>query len=297
MKYKLETPSKNEKKFKLPLEDRLFLTLVRLRRGTPLVDLGFVMGIGKTQASEIFFAVLRHMYLTFQKFKDRMLMTVEEQKKNVPKVFKPFKNLRMIIDGASFKLQVPSDFQQQGNTYSDYKSYNTAHFIIGINLYGGVSFVSEAYEGAISDKETVNYSKLLDLFQPGDAVMVDRGFELKSECMLRQIELIRPPSLGQRNRFTPKEVLVTKAIAKARIYVEHAIGKIKDFRLLRFTITNKMIPYIEDMVFVCACLTNFDPPHLIKKPKKKKKASKTNGQQKTTKKSSKGPSKVSSKSN
>ncbi|KAK3920439.1 Ubiquitin carboxyl-terminal hydrolase 36 [Frankliniella fusca] len=269
MDYKLSTPSKNEKKLKLPLQDRLFLTLIRLRRGTPLRDLGFVMGISQSQASEIFYAVLRHMYLTFQHFKERMLLTVEQQKKKMPKVFKPFKNLRVIIDGAEFKLQVPSNFQQQGNTYSDYKACNTAHFIIGINLHGGISFVSKAYEGAISDKQATLDSSLLDMLQPGDALMVDRGFELKAECMMKKITLLRPPSLGQRDKFTPKEVLLTKAIAKARIYVEHAIGKIKDFRLLRYTIPNKMIPYMEDMVYVCACLTNFDPPRIKTKPSKK----------------------------
>ncbi|KAE8738603.1 hypothetical protein FOCC_FOCC015917 [Frankliniella occidentalis] len=250
MEYKLSTPSKNENKLKLPLQDRLFLTLVRLRRGTPLKDLAFVMGIGKTQASEIFYAVLRHMFITFQHFKERMMLTAEEQQKNLPKVFKPFKNLRMIIDGAEFRLQVPTDFQQQGNTYSEYKGGNTAHFIIGINLSGGVSFVSPAYKGAISDKQATLDSNLLDMLQPGDVLMADRGFELKAECMLRKIKLLRPPSLGQRDKFTPKEVLLTKAIAKARIYVEHTIGKIKDFRLLRYTIPNKMTPYIEDMVYI-----------------------------------------------
>ncbi|KAE8739909.1 hypothetical protein FOCC_FOCC014591 [Frankliniella occidentalis] len=275
MEYKLSTPDKNENKFKLPLKDRLFLTLIRLRRGIPLRDLAEVMGIGKTQASEIFYAMIRHMYLTFQIFKERMLPTVEQQQKNKPKVFRPFKNLRLIIDGAEFRLQRPTDFQQQGNTYSEYKGGNTAHFIIGINLQGGVAFVSKAYEGSISDKQAVVKSELLEMLSPGDALMVDRGFDLKAECTLKNISLIRPPSLSKNQTMTPKEIVLTKAIAKARIYVEHIIKNIKQYRLLRYTIPNKMIPYLEDLVYVCAFLINFNPPNVIKDGRKRKKTFKS----------------------
>ncbi|KAK3931267.1 Replication termination factor 1 [Frankliniella fusca] len=228
VQYKLTTPSKAAPKFKIPLEDRLFLTLVRLRRGTPFRDLGFVMGLSKTQAGEIFYSVLRHMFLTFQQFKDRMFLTAKDQKKRVPKVFKPFKNLKIIVDGAEFRLQVPS--------FSNRK----IHILSTNQVIPPISSLESTYTEEspllvkpMKDVYQTKKLKLLDLLEPGDAVMADRGFEMKAQCMTRKIKLIRPSFLGQRDKLSPKEVLFTKAIAKARIYEEHTIGKIKAFRLLR----------------------------------------------------------------
>ena len=48
---------------------------------------------------------------------------------------------------------------------------------------GSITFVSELYDGSISDKEIVRKSVILEkeLCSPGDSVMVDRGFTIESD--------------------------------------------------------------------------------------------------------------------
>jgi hypothetical protein len=42
-------------------------------------------------------------------------------------------------------------------------------------------FISEAFEGSISDKAIVCQSGFLDFLEPGDLVLADRGFTIASE--------------------------------------------------------------------------------------------------------------------
>ena len=52
---------------------------------------------------------------------------------------------------------------------------------------------------------------------------------------------------------------MTQRIAKARIVVEHTIGRIKEFQLLSKPIAMNMLPYFDVIVKKCACLCNLQP--------------------------------------
>lgn len=45
--------------------------------------------------------------------------------------------------------------QQNSNTFSEYENYNSIKFLFGILCFGGLSFMSEGYEGCISDRPIV----------------------------------------------------------------------------------------------------------------------------------------------
>ena len=55
--------------------------------------------------------------------------------------------------------------------------------LIVVSPSGSVAFVSELYDGSISDKEIVRKSGILEkeLCSPGDSVMTDRGFTIESD--------------------------------------------------------------------------------------------------------------------
>ncbi|XP_015124174.1 uncharacterized protein LOC107046167 [Diachasma alloeum] len=69
-----------------------------------------------------------------------------------------------------------------------------------------------------------------------------------------------PPFLKGRKRLTAQEELQTKFIAKQRIYIEHAVGRIKQFRILHRTLPLTLSGMISQIVFICACLVNFQKP-------------------------------------
>ncbi|XP_046588329.1 uncharacterized protein LOC124293084 isoform X3 [Neodiprion lecontei] len=99
-----------------------------------------------------------------------------------------------------------------------------------------------------------------DLLQPGDVVLADRGFTVHDIVEAKQAHLNIPPFLNGRDRLTPQEEMLTKKIAKQRIYVEHVIGRIKKFRLLQTVLPLNMRTLMSQIIFVCACLVNFQTP-------------------------------------
>lgn len=54
-------------------------------------------------------------------------------------------------------------------------------------------FVSVLYGGHASDKEIVKACGIVNLIEPGDLVMVDKGFEIQDLLATRKVVLNIPP--------------------------------------------------------------------------------------------------------
>jgi len=48
--------------------------------------------------------------------------------------------------------------------------------LIGVTPNGGITFVSDAYEGSISNRRLVEVCGFLEKLEPGDEVMADKRF-------------------------------------------------------------------------------------------------------------------------
>ena len=145
-------------------------------------------------------------------------------------------------------------------TRSNYKKHNTLKVLVGIAPNGMITFLSKAWGGRASDNYITKTSGFLDLIEPGDLIMADRGFTIREDLMLRNATLYIPPPSAGLEQQTKENVLKTKKIANARIHVERAIGRLKWFNLLRNTIQITLIPLIDDILIVCAALCNLLPP-------------------------------------
>lgn len=83
-----------------------------------------------------------------------------------------------------------------------------------------MSFLSDCWGGRISDKELTKNSGLLDLLEPGDMVMADRGFEIENKLALRQCCLNVPPKRNKQRGLSALDVERTGKVAELRIHVE-----------------------------------------------------------------------------
>ncbi|KAK3931966.1 Endoribonuclease Dicer-like protein 1, partial [Frankliniella fusca] len=261
--FKRKTPRKKFFRRDMCAKDNLLLTLMRLRRGMPLSDLKLPFKLSISQISKIFYTWIRFMSLEFKKLQDVMFIPAKCQDRLKPVCFEPFKNLRVIIDCAEFKMQKLKHMQQNSNTFSDYKSYNSVKFLFGISCFGELSFMSEGYERSITDRKIVQESGFLDYLQPGDAVMADKGFDMEDLMDEYNVNLFIPDFTHGRTSVTAREVISSRIIAEARVHVERYISRVKEFRLIRFRIpNNSCLAVASDMVRVCAFLVNFQNPFI-----------------------------------
>ena len=129
---------------------------------------------------------------------------------------------------------------------------------VAVTPSGAIRFVSNLYGGNISDRELTKQSGLLDLLEPGDSVMADRGFTIADMLDVRGVMLNIPP-LKTNEQFTQREITNTRRIANLRIHVERAIGRIKYFKLLS-DLPNSMARAANQIFFVCTMLSNFRSP-------------------------------------
>ena len=79
-----------------------------------------------------------------------------------------------MIDCTEVKIQGSSNFDQQGHMYSSYKQTQTMKAFIGVTPGGAAAFVSDAFEGSISDKEITKKCGFLEGLIPGDGVLAGK---------------------------------------------------------------------------------------------------------------------------
>lgn len=92
--------------------------------------------------------------------------------------------------------------------------------------------------------------------------MVDCGFNVQGFLLTKQVKLYMPPFTKGQEQLTKVNVLqgLQNSIAKARIHVERAIQHLKRFRLFQSVVPLTLKDTLDDMVIVCAALTNLPPP-------------------------------------
>ncbi|XP_072041210.1 uncharacterized protein [Amphiura filiformis] len=184
-------------------------------------------------------------------------MTLPLLKKNqacLPGCFAEFSNCRITLDCTEFQVANARDnMDTQKQTYSNYKSRNTFKALVGVAPNGVITFVSDLYPGSKSDKEIVADSGVLKQLYAGDLVLADKG-SLIQDLMPHGDSLNLPPFLTN-GVFTKQESVFMIKIARARIHVERAIGRIKRYAVLDL-IPSHMRCYASIMFKVCAALVN-----------------------------------------
>lgn len=83
----------------------------------------------------------------------------------------------------------------------------------------------------MSDRELTIQSGLIDLLENGDSIMADRGFTIADFLEAKGVDFNIPqPMLHP--QFTEDELVETRRIVSVRIYVERAIGRLKNHHIL-----------------------------------------------------------------
>lgn len=111
-------------------------------------------------------------------------------------------------------------------------------FLVACTPNGSISYMSPVYVGSISDVELTEVSGFLDVIKDkaGISVMADKGFTIRD---MLNVDLNIPAFLNKK-QFSVQDISKGRKIASLRIHVERAIGRIKNYQILKGTIPISM---------------------------------------------------------
>ena len=245
---------------KIDPTNQLFLTLIKLRLNLKMKDLSFRFGLSTSRVSRYIKTWICFLYQHLKEIE--WMPKVQQVRATLPTAFKEkFLTTFAIIDGSEIFIEVPSDLHMQSSTWSSYKHHNTIKFLVACTPNGAICFISPVFVGSISDVELTKLSGFLEVIEdkPGIAIMADRGFTIKDMLDKLHIELNIPPFLNERKQLPSDKVDLGRKIAALRIHVERAISRIKTYNILKGTIPISLARLTNQIVYVCAMLTNFQP--------------------------------------
>ncbi|KAI2650564.1 DNA transposase THAP9 [Labeo rohita] len=254
-----ETPSPQRK---LPLIDELFMFLCRVAAGLLEKTLSSIFEVSLSTVSRIILTWTSYLYQVLGSLP--LWMTREQVQATMPDKFKLYcPQVRAIIDCTEIRCETASSLLLQSETFSNYKNHTTFKGLIGIAPCGVITFVSKLYTGSISDIEITRQSQILQLLQPEDGVMADKGFQI--EKMLSQVgaTLIIPP-LKTSNQLSTEDTQKTQAIARLRILVERVIRRVKEYHIWDGLVPLSMAGSVNQLWAICCVLSNYQGPLDIK---------------------------------
>lgn len=242
--------------------EQLFMCLLRLKTGFSFKTMSILLSTPEKKISQwslrnIFTTYIQLIYNIFRDMEYVMFPSKESLKRFLPKVFKTMPSVRCSVDCTEFKVEMSSNFSRQGNTYSSYKHTNTFKCLIAVTPNGGACFVSDLFEGDISDVEIFKESGILKHIKPHDIILADRGFTVQDLLNPLQAKIKIPAFLKGRSSLSVAEELSTRKIAKARIHVERFNQRLKEFKLIGRTIPLSLAPLATQMVVIACGLVNF----------------------------------------
>jgi len=163
--------------YKVNIKDQIFAVLVRLRLGLTIQDLARRLNISRQLMSKIFHSWIDIM--TTHLSNCIVWLPRETIRRTLPSSFKQnYSRTTCIIDCSEIFIQRPFSLKARAQTWSTYKSNNTAKFLIAIAPNGFIMYLSPLYGGRASDHHITKHCGFLNYLLPGDEVMADRGFTI-----------------------------------------------------------------------------------------------------------------------
>lgn len=169
----------------------------------------------------------------------------------------------IIFDGTETLTERPKGYDNQRDKYSGKKGTHTDVCLLLSDKKTKIYYVSKLYPG-----RNVDFGILKKEFPPGKGwfkkckVLVDLGF-IGIDKLYKIKELVvgeKKPRKSKKNpnpEFTAEQKESNKAVSRERIFVEHAIGKMKKFRILKNRCRIKCEKLKNRIIGICAGLWNY----------------------------------------
>jgi hypothetical protein len=157
-----------------------------------------------------------------------------------------------VHDGSERPIHRPKDPADQQEYYRGKKKCHTLKNLLVINETCHICFLSHTCEGKASDKslaEDAGYT-----LPPGSCLDQDKGFQ---GFVLPGITIFQAQKIPRGGELTPPEKATNRRISSIRIRIEHAIGGVKRYRMVKDNIRLFKDGIRETMMETCCGLHNF----------------------------------------
>ena len=155
-------------------------------------------------------------------------------------------------DGTERPIQRPKDPEEQQEYYSGKKKCHTLKNLLVITETCQIGFLSHTSEGKASDKSLAELSGYT--LPPGSCLYQDKGFQ--GFC-LQDVTIVQPKKKPPGGELTPPEKATNRRISSIRIRIEHVIGGVKRYRIVKDTIRLLKDGLRDAVMETCCGLHNF----------------------------------------
>ncbi|XP_067007780.2 uncharacterized protein [Anabrus simplex] len=236
------------------VEDQLFLTLMKLRRNYSDYELSKFFGISKTTVSNIIVTWINFMYLQWSELNIWPCRDIVDH--YMPKDFRNiWPNARVIIDTINIPRIKPKIKNRKCVESKNNKNKFSFKILVGSTPGGLMSFCSSAFRSPTTDRQTVEYSDLVDLCEKGDLILTADVFDIQDLFQIKNIDVC-PIFAKDQGRF-PGLKTISNGLHSRKVHLERVFNIAHVFRILRQELNAYYLPLISRIFFVCLMLSNF----------------------------------------
>lgn len=117
--------------------------------------------------------------------------------------------------------------------------------------------MSKCYGGRAGDCFITNDCGIIDLIEPGDVILADKGFPTTQTQVENKNAIFVILPFLHNPQFSAEEVEETYNIASVRIHIERIMQRIKDFNIF-CKVPIPSFPHIDEIIFVVCALINLE---------------------------------------
>ena len=226
------------------LEDKLVFILFYFKFYPVQEVQGFFFGMGQSQAWEWIHRLtpILNGALGYEK------QLPARKTRDVQQVLESCPGLEFILDGTERPIRRPKDKKRQETHYSGKKKRHTIkNNVVSDKRTRKIKVLSETCEGKKHDKKLADEQDIP--FPEGSSLWKDTGFQGYEP---EQITSYQPTKKPKGKELTTEQKEQNRLISGQRIRVEHSIGGVKVFGIVR-SIFRNMREGFDDMVMETAC--------------------------------------------
>lgn len=242
------------RKFKHGLATRVLMCLVHLRLNLTCSVMGYLFSLDDGNISRN----VRQMRKFLNKHlpEPSRLMAAGKKINSIEELFRLYPDLKAIVDGTEQPIQRPQDSEKQKSYYSGKKKRHTIKKQVMVNMNGLILDVSPSVEGRRHDYRVFEETQVLERTIPKEVtVLLDSGYQ---GAQTGQVDgkVLLPKKATKLHPLSPSDKASNRALSSLRVRVEHALGRMKCFKILSDRFRHALVSY-DEIFSVVAGLVNF----------------------------------------